>query len=121
MSELKPCPFCGSNRARLVAPVDQMNLPDVRSRYVRCGDCGATGRQGFDAEIYWNTRPTQWVSVEDAADFVGWCWVKLSTGVDMTYKDSADNYRYSDMELDGYVPNDIEAVLPLPLPEPPKE
>lgn len=51
MSELKPCPFCGSDQ--------DVYWSDAVS-YIACGRCGALGPDGDDeAEIarLWNTRP----------------------------------------------------------------
>lgn len=56
MSELKPCPFCGSSRVTGVTSADETRL---FREFVCCEDCGAsttlheTKQQAIE---FWNTR-----------------------------------------------------------------
>lgn len=67
MSDLKPCPFCGSNNLK----------PAYHSPYVICGDCKALGPGSSDitydeAVEAWNTRMEQTcsnVSVDTSSQF----------------------------------------------------
>ena len=51
MSELKPCPFCGSKR---------VNVAEIAGNFFAvCGNCGAEGKQMAtisDAIVMWNNR-----------------------------------------------------------------
>jgi hypothetical protein len=61
MSELKPCPFCGSE-----AEFDRKGTSKV-SCIIRCTDCGCTLETGetWASGQSWNTRTqSQWISVE---------------------------------------------------------
>ena len=67
MSELKPCPFCGQ--------VTHLEPEEFCGRiHIMCDYCGARGPAGDDAGRLggenthtkdWNTRPDQWVSVDE--------------------------------------------------------
>lgn len=59
MSELKPCPFCGS------ANLGKLNgLQQYRARRT-CQACGATGPESTREDEAWNTRPSPWRSLKD--------------------------------------------------------
>ena len=55
MSELKPCPFCGSSNTTL--DYYEISCPQELGTIVVCNDCGASATSIVD----WNTRP-----IEDA-------------------------------------------------------
>ena len=55
MSELKPCPFCGSSNTTL--DYYEISCPQELGTIVVCNDCGASAKSIDD----WNTRP-----IEDA-------------------------------------------------------
>lgn len=55
MSELKPCPFCGSSNTAL--DYYEISCPQELGTIVVCNDCGASATSIVD----WNTRP-----IEDA-------------------------------------------------------
>lgn len=64
-SELKPCPFCGSNRVSFRTTPDMDTNGQFHS--ISCNDCGAGSREKYAVEtcplfyeelrIAWNTRP----------------------------------------------------------------
>ena len=57
MSELKPCPFCGSNEVELFVDVQA----DMNFYREKCMDCGCTIYNKPDAdsaELQWNSRAT---------------------------------------------------------------
>ena len=67
MSELKPCPFCGSPHASETATATGFSWS--KSVYV-CHSCGATGPRGENrdsARAAWNTRADSdgWVAMGD--------------------------------------------------------
>ncbi len=55
MSELRPCPFCGSSNTTL--DYYEISCPQELGTIVVCNDCGASAKSIVD----WNTRP-----IEDA-------------------------------------------------------
>ena len=55
MSEIKPCPFCGSSNTTL--DYYEISCPQELGTIVVCNDCGASAKSIVD----WNTRP-----IEDA-------------------------------------------------------
>jgi len=55
MSDLKPCPFCGSSNTTL--DYYEISCPQELGTIVVCNDCGASAKSIVD----WNTRP-----IEDA-------------------------------------------------------
>jgi Lar family restriction alleviation protein len=58
--ELKPCPFCGSKKVKLIE--------SLVAKSVSCYDCGGSGAYNVDklkAIKAWNTRADGWISVED--------------------------------------------------------
>ena len=65
MSELKPCPFCGSLNLAIAADDNDDGVPcDIGRKYyyVLCSECGGQTRQQTDfteaQAIYrWNRRP----------------------------------------------------------------
>jgi len=66
MSELKPCPFCGSE-ARILKG---------HHYWAVCPECAARGSaygERGNAIKAWNTRTPQWVSVEDGLPEEGLC------------------------------------------------
>lgn len=80
MIELKPCPFCGETDTLVAINFNEMygyekgeDAYHQDPRYtIVCsrmrGGCGATGGYKKDAELAienWNTRPNNWISVEE--------------------------------------------------------
>lgn len=43
MTELKPCPFCGSTRLIIERDYPQSNTPALDKEWVECLKCSATG------------------------------------------------------------------------------
>ena len=74
MSELLPCPFCGSESAKALLPTSHLYDDGVSGRHypiVFCYNCSAQ-ILGKDHDMTkesaitkWNTRQSGWVSVED--------------------------------------------------------
>lgn len=66
MTELKPCPFCGGKPYWNVL---QKGVLSNSGRY-ECGCCGASRLEVFysksDAADDWNTRPSPWLTIEQA-------------------------------------------------------
>lgn len=59
MSDLKPCPFCGSTH---IIRESTMSSKEDGLRYMRCINCSASGRHihfshSTSSEDAWNTRP----------------------------------------------------------------
>lgn len=59
MTELKPCPFCGSNNIDILdtSSINHLNL----NYFARCKSCGSTSKifqERSDAENAWNRRDT---------------------------------------------------------------
>lgn len=62
MSELKPCPFCGSNNVEAVVSEYNLDGNKYYDHYVICTDCKATtdyGDSQQDAINKWNRRCKQ--------------------------------------------------------------
>ncbi|GEB79767.1 hypothetical protein DDE01_11820 [Desulfovibrio desulfuricans] len=65
MTELKPCPHCGSTRVAL-----QARHPRILPYFVECSTCDARGARREDREAAiaaWNRRPVTREQVEAAA------------------------------------------------------
>ena len=59
--ELKPCPFCGGTKQRLLTDMDIYYLPQNRGfRAIVC-DCGLRlyARDNAEAKEIWNRRATE--------------------------------------------------------------
>lgn len=70
MSELKPCPFCGSENVMID------DLFDNGTHTVFCGDCQSKSPnccEYNDAVESWNTRApqTEWISVDGELPSIG--------------------------------------------------
>lgn len=58
MSELKPCPFCGSDRVAYI-PTEEQNYEDHLEGFIYCHSCGFSSDVFLDEHIaagYWNRR-----------------------------------------------------------------
>jgi len=69
MSELKPCPFCGSSNTTL--DYYEISCPQELGTIVVCNDCGASAKSIVD----WNTRPIEDVLIaerDQAREMVDW-------------------------------------------------
>lgn len=66
MSELKPCPFCGSK-----------DVGHDGNDYVECNNCNTLGptEEAYSSADKWNTRPTLW-QVVDRDDKSTWPEIK---------------------------------------------
>ena len=66
--ELKPCPFCGSDRV-YYTETDEQNYPDHVEGFIWCHGCGFTSDVFLDLEIAaekWNRRVSD-VRISDNA------------------------------------------------------
>ena len=80
MSDLKPCPFCGSSNTTL--DYYEISCPQELGTIVVCNDCGASAKSIVD----WNTRP-----IEDALKSEN---VNLSKKVTDYGKELRQSYKY---------------------------
>ena len=67
MSDLKPCPFCGS-------PGELSSLTPDGYRYARCSSCDITSETSRSVEALkatWNTRVSPWRSLRDDPPAMG--------------------------------------------------
>lgn len=74
MTELKPCPYCGSTRVAL-----QARHPRILPYFVECSTCDARGARREDREAAiaaWNSRVVTPAQVEAAARFL---WMEQGT------------------------------------------
>jgi Lar family restriction alleviation protein len=58
MADLKPCPFCGSDRVDYI-PIEEQNYDDHVEGFILCRGCGFSSDVFFDFEIAeekWNRR-----------------------------------------------------------------
>ena len=92
MSELKPCPFCGSSNTTL--DYYEISCPQELGTIVVCNDCGASATSIVD----WNTRP-----IEDALNArIAECESALISMVQQFFynKDGEDAFRHAFMSAE---------------------
>ena len=119
MSELKPCPFCGSENVMID------DILDNGTNTVFCGDCQSKSSNfcEYDAAAeQWNTRATQseWISVDDRLPFDGQEVIACREDKVMACVFTIDYDGHIYFESKDNV-HGIDAVYWMPLPTPPKE
>jgi len=114
MSELKPCPFCGSGN------VFEQGDNEHRGWWCYCYDCGAEGPIRSDHLAAWNQRAEpapRWIPVEERLpENPGWYWVWIN-------EERAKRAHYSGGERSEWIYNcrEIQPTHWMPLPDAPKE
>lgn len=70
MTELKPCPFCGSTDVSISELKEKLSNGAERFFFaVECEECNFFGPESFQKEgaaNVWNTRASEWQPIETA-------------------------------------------------------
>ncbi len=69
MAELKPCPFCGSDRVEFF-PDEEQIIEDTTTGFILCQDCGFSSDRFYSeahAAEKWNRRPDSNLPAADVA------------------------------------------------------